>query len=350
MSRWVNLLRGDSKNVALPLVVPRDNVPVEARLFRLLDLHSRPTSDAHDGHRELGKLSIDDETSIMLDRGAAEAGSPARSPRRRGPFRPIVRQQVLARLEEACDERIGLLVASAGFGKSIALAAFIDSDPDRFVRYDVARNDTTLAAFVRGLAHALARREPTILETLPDVLNSMGGERADIEALVRWFTSAISNLEFTLVIDDLHIAATDELSISFIIALIDGLPDTINFLISTRPLAGLPVSQWLAYNKCGIPVDEHDLQISQTEGRDIAAHLGLRVTDEEINALLEVTAGWPTAFIFALPECVKLFETSFAKECYAAMGSGGLMKTVGARAGGSGVPFTKRDGLRAYAA
>ena len=50
------------------------------------------------------------------------------------------------------------------------------------------------------------------------------------------------------------------------------------------------------------------------------------------------------------PECVKLFETSFAKECYAAMGSGGLMKTVGARAGGSGVPFTKRDGLRAYAA
>ena len=49
-------------------------------------------------------------------------------------------------------------------------------------------------------------------------------------------------------------------------------------------------------------------------------------------------------------ECVKLFETSFAKECYAAMGSGGLMKTVGARAGGSGVPFTKRDGLRAYAA
>jgi len=56
------------------------------------------------------------------------------------------------------------------------------------------------------------------------------------------------------------------------------------------------------------------------------------------------------AFRDAVPECVKLFETSFAKECYAAMGSGGLMKTVGARAGGSGVPFTKRDGLCAYAA
>jgi len=57
----------------------------------------------------------------------------------------------------------------------------------------------------------------------------------------------------------------------------------------------------------------------------------------------------PPAFVPSA-ECVKLFETSFAKECYAAMGSGGLTKTVGARAGGSGVPFTKRDGLRAYAA
>ena len=57
-----------------------------------------------------------------------------------------------------------------------------------------------------------------------------------------------------------------------------------------------------------------------------------------------------TEIELASAECVKLFETSFAKECYAAMGSGGLMKTVGARAGGSGVPFTKRDGLRAYAA
>ncbi len=52
----------------------------------------------------------------------------------------------------------------------------------------------------------------------------------------------------------------------------------------------------------------------------------------------------------AAAECVNLFETTFGKECYAAAGSGGLMKTVGARAGGSGLPFTKRDGLRAYAA
>jgi len=50
------------------------------------------------------------------------------------------------------------------------------------------------------------------------------------------------------------------------------------------------------------------------------------------------------------PECVNLVETGFVNKCYAAIGSGGLMKTVGSSAGGSGVPFTKRCGLRAYAA
>ncbi len=49
-------------------------------------------------------------------------------------------------------------------------------------------------------------------------------------------------------------------------------------------------------------------------------------------------------------ECVKLFETTVSSKCYAAIVSGWLMKTVGSSAGGSGVPFTKRFGLRAYAA
>ncbi len=49
-------------------------------------------------------------------------------------------------------------------------------------------------------------------------------------------------------------------------------------------------------------------------------------------------------------ECVNLFETGFVNKCYAAIGSGGLIKTVSSSAGGSGVPFTKRCGLRAYAA
>jgi len=55
-------------------------------------------------------------------------------------------------------------------------------------------------------------------------------------------------------------------------------------------------------------------------------------------------------FLDALPECVNLFETGFVNKCYAAIGSGGLIKTVSSSAGGSGVPFTKRCGLRAYAA
>jgi len=51
-----------------------------------------------------------------------------------------------------------------------------------------------------------------------------------------------------------------------------------------------------------------------------------------------------------MPECVNVFQTSFGRECYAAIALGGLMNTVAWSAGGSGVPFTNRFELRAYAA
>ena len=50
------------------------------------------------------------------------------------------------------------------------------------------------------------------------------------------------------------------------------------------------------------------------------------------------------------PECINAFETRFVRECYTAIASGGLMKTVDWSAGGSGVPLTNRFGLRANAA
>ena len=52
----------------------------------------------------------------------------------------------------------------------------------------------------------------------------------------------------------------------------------------------------------------------------------------------------------ATSECVKLSETTCRKKCYAAIDSGGLIKTVGLSAGGSGLPATNRLGLRANAA
>ncbi len=67
-------------------------------------------------------------------------------------------------------------------------------------------------------------------------------------------------------------------------------------------------------------------------------------------SLLSALSSRRMSFKSRSAECVKLFETTVSSKCYAAIVSGWLMKTVGSSAGGSGVPFTKRFGLRAYAA
>jgi hypothetical protein len=60
------------------------------------------------------------------------------------PFRPILRPRLSERLNQATEYRICLIVAPAGYGKSVAMRHYLESSGRQFLRYALGRDNATL--------------------------------------------------------------------------------------------------------------------------------------------------------------------------------------------------------------
>ena len=78
-----------------------------------------------------------------------------------GTFTPVLRPRVVERIASAATQRIVLIVAPAGYGKSLAMRQYLDTLANASVRYDVRAEHANLLGFVRGLADALTETAPT---------------------------------------------------------------------------------------------------------------------------------------------------------------------------------------------
>jgi len=219
---------------------------------------------------------------------------------RGGAFQSIPRPRVQARLAEACAERVALIVAPAGYGKSVALNAYLESIRTPYVRYDVDETAATLAGFVRGLVLSLAEIAPGALASLPDALKSVSDSPAVGSELALWLNPHLKAYGGTIVIDDFHKAGSDPETSRFIASLIDKTKSRTRWLLATRSTLDLPVASWLAYGMSGMALDEQDLSFDLDEAKKSARSLRLAVREDELVSLLSLTSGWPTAVIFAL--------------------------------------------------
>jgi ATP/maltotriose-dependent transcriptional regulator MalT len=219
---------------------------------------------------------------------------------RGGAFQSIPRPRVQARLAEACAERVALIVAPAGYGKSVALKAYFESLSTAYVRYDVDERGGNLAGFVRGFVESLEEIAPTASASLADALRSVLESKQPGAELASWLHAHIKAFSGTIVVDDFHKTSDDEESARFLSVLIEKTKARTKWLLATRSTLDLPVASWLAYGTSGMAVDEHDLGFTLEEARASARSLHLAVRDEELSSLLELTGSWPTAVVFSL--------------------------------------------------
>jgi len=219
---------------------------------------------------------------------------------RGGAFQSIPRPRVQARLAEACAERVALIVAPAGYGKSVALNAYLTSLSTQYLRYDVDESGTNLASFVRGFVESIGGIAPTALSTLADALRSVLNSSTAGADLAKWLHAHIKAFGGTIVIDDFHKSGEDAETARFLAALIEKTKYRTKWLIATRSTTDLPVASWLAYGTSAMAVDEDDLAFNLEEARGSARALRLAVRDEELISLLDLTKGWPTAVVFSL--------------------------------------------------
>ncbi|MBV8117133.1 MAG: helix-turn-helix domain-containing protein [Candidatus Eremiobacteraeota bacterium] len=211
-----------------------------------------------------------------------------------------MRSRVNERLTRAARFPVTLIVAPAGFGKTVALRDFISTSRLDAVRYDVAREDATLLAFAHGLARALEPVAPSAASSFASMQSRIARDDSPVADLADWFTEHLRRVVATVVIDDLHHAAVDPRVVDLVVTLIERTTGRISWIIATRSDAGLPVASWLGYGRIDVPIGEDDLRFTEDEALAAAQDAHSNVPSDEVDALRDLTGGWPVALSIAL--------------------------------------------------
>lgn len=213
----------------------------------------------------------------------------------------LMRDRVNRRLQKATAFPVALMVAPAGFGKTVALRDFIEAQRLSVVRYDVRREDGSLLEFVRRLSEALESVAPSALAAFPSMQERVLAMDEPVRQLSDWFVEHLQDVACTVVIDDLHYAATDPASIALLADLIERTGERIRWIVAARSDVGLPVATWIAYGRMDIPIGEEDLRFTIQEAL-AAADLDAEeaIEPQEVEALRQLTEGWPVALTIAL--------------------------------------------------
>ncbi|MDB5095553.1 MAG: Regulatory protein LuxR:Tetratricopeptide 4 [Candidatus Eremiobacteraeota bacterium] len=211
-----------------------------------------------------------------------------------------MRARINDRLARAARFPVTLIVAPAGFGKSVALRDFMETARLEAVRYDVRRDDATLLAFVRGLCEALEPLVPGALAAYPAAQLRVMASLDPVRELADWLAEHLRRTVCTIVIDDLHNAAVDPDSVALLAALIERTSGRITWIVATRSDEGLPVASWIGYGRMDVPLGEDELRFTVDEALAAADEAQAAADPHEVETLRELTGGWPIALGIAL--------------------------------------------------
>ncbi len=200
------------------------------------------------------------------------------------------RARVLAQLDAGAERRLTLLSAPAGYGKTAALAAWLEHTALDVAWLALDSGDDAPSRFLRHLVAALQQRDDTLRE-LGDFVDE-GATGDDLEAALITVVNDVADNErpLVLVLDDLH-AVTSERVHALLRFLLDHAPDQLRLMIGTRvdpplPLARLRVAGQLTELRA------RHLRLTQAEADGLLRSLGVSLDASTVAELTLRTEGW----------------------------------------------------------
>jgi ATP/maltotriose-dependent transcriptional regulator MalT/DNA-binding SARP family transcriptional activator len=221
-----------------------------------------------------------------------------------GAGRPLLtRPRLLHHLEQSLARRLTSVVADAGYGKSMLLGAWAATVP--CVWYTVSPDDTSLTAFVLGIA-AACERFPALDRDLRLVVQTSLGPDADetdraapVATLLCDALEQELEEEFALVFDDVHELGRKGPSVRLLEEVCRQAPARLHLVLSSRREPPFPVQRLRGQGEV-LDVDAGMLAFTEDE---VATLLEAAVGDEAAELaprVHEVTGGWPAAVRLAV--------------------------------------------------
>lgn len=210
----------------------------------------------------------------------------------------VSRPRLVQKINSGIDQKLTLISAPAGFGKTTLLTEWIRRSNKQVTWLSLDEDDNNLKRFLTYLITALGKIDDCIGDGILPLLKATGDP--PIEPLL---TRLINNLslidgEFYLVLDDYHLISKPEIH-EIVNFLLEHLPPNAHFLISGRVDPPIAISRMRARDQM-IEIRPNDLRFIESEGKIYLNDLsGLDLSPEDIYALVSRTEGWITGLQLA---------------------------------------------------
>ncbi|PND53124.1 MULTISPECIES: serine/threonine-protein kinase [Rhodococcus] len=213
--------------------------------------------------------------------------------------RPLVVRERLLRLLRVGGRRIlTAITAPPGFGKTTLAAQWSRELADNGVQVAWLSVDSDDNGAVRLLAHlleSLRQVRPALAQDLGAVLEEYGDDATQyvLTALINEIQESEEHV--ALIIDDWH-RVSDSATIAAMAYLLDNADfNHLQIIVTSQARTGLPLSRMRLRAEL-IEVDAATLRFDPPEVRRLLVELaGLRLTDNDVDALTRATGGWVAA-------------------------------------------------------
>ena len=213
----------------------------------------------------------------------------------RPPTRLVHRARLIARLSQGLSQRLILLCAPAGFGKTTLVADFLVTCglPAAWLSLSEEENDPQ--SFLSALLAAFQSRDPSLGARVQTLLSSPHGlQGLSLSAVLTQLAGELASRqrgEFLLVLDDYHTITLDPLQHA-LAQLVEHGPPTLHLLLTTRADPALPLARLRARGQlCELRATDLQFDAAETHAF-LRTALGWDPEPSTSEAILSRTEGW----------------------------------------------------------
>jgi LuxR family maltose regulon positive regulatory protein len=215
----------------------------------------------------------------------------------------LLRTRLIERLMKARDRKLIVVCADAGYGKTTLLAQFCAKLEPSYVYYNLDPGDNDSARFLIYLIRGFQSRFPGFGKTLPDLIAETREPEILIGALINEFTSHFKD-DFYVLLDDYHCLQRNLEIAKLLDYLLRHIPSNLHLVIASRSRLPLNTHYYEAKGEL-MMLEKEQLRFTEAEIRTLfnTVHK-LRVAEDDIQKVVEHSAGWITAVQLILQKII----------------------------------------------
>ncbi len=226
-------------------------------------------------------------------------------PRTKGKI--LRRDRLLNYLKDNLDNKLILICADAGYGKTTLLAQLCEDLQEPYVFYDLDAKDNDITTFFSYLTNGIRKHIPHFGERVMSTLS----QTRDIEVVVGTFINEfIENIkgDFYIILDDYHHLQYNRKIAQALDYFLRHLPTNLHFIISSRSTPPINVSYYATKQEL-FKIEKEQLRFDTEEIHALLKDVyGLRIPPTEIARIAELSEGWITVLQLILQKICRSGE------------------------------------------